>query len=131
MFDDISSYTLIGVALFTAKQHQRGRSWGFAQVYRSPDRLGLVSLNGIVVAPRPNRSGGLRPTPPGKDVGEPGAGRTAWPVRWEGAGKEPAMPADHGGPRETKRHEPGITYSRSPRKLPTRPYSPMKALGIE
>ena len=44
------------IALFIAKQHQRGRSWGFAQVYRSPVNLGLVSLNGIVVAPRPNRS---------------------------------------------------------------------------
>jgi hypothetical protein len=32
----------------------RGRAWGFAQVYRSPVRLGLISLNGIVVAPRPN-----------------------------------------------------------------------------
>jgi RNA-directed DNA polymerase len=55
VFDEISSYAVMRVALFTAKQHQRGRSWGFAQVYRSPDRLGLVSLNGIVVAPRPNK----------------------------------------------------------------------------
>jgi len=29
---------------------------GFAQVYRSPDSLGLISLNGTVIAPEPNRS---------------------------------------------------------------------------
>jgi hypothetical protein len=34
----------------------RGRAWGFAQVYRSPGALGLISLHGIVVAPRPNRA---------------------------------------------------------------------------
>jgi group II intron reverse transcriptase/maturase len=55
VFDEIRSYAVMRVALFTAKQHKRGRSWGFAQVYRSSDSLGLVSLNGIVVAPRPNR----------------------------------------------------------------------------
>jgi RNA-directed DNA polymerase len=43
-------------ALFTAKRHKRGRAWGFAQIYRSPGALGLISLNGIVVAPRPNRA---------------------------------------------------------------------------
>jgi RNA-directed DNA polymerase len=54
-FDKISKYAVLRVALFVAKRHQRGRSWGFAQVYRSPDSLGLISLNGTVVAPRPNR----------------------------------------------------------------------------
>lgn len=34
VFDEISSYAVMRVALFTAKQHQRGRSWGYAQVYR-------------------------------------------------------------------------------------------------
>jgi group II intron reverse transcriptase/maturase len=55
VFDEIRSYAVMRVALFTAKQHKHGRSWGFAQVYRSSDSLGLVSLNGIVVASRPNR----------------------------------------------------------------------------
>ena len=55
-FDKLSSYAVLRVALFVAKRHQRGRAWGFAQVYRSPDSLGLISLNGTVVAPRPNRS---------------------------------------------------------------------------
>jgi len=44
------------LALFLAKRHQRPSAWGFAQVYRSRDTFGLVSLNGIVVAPRPNRA---------------------------------------------------------------------------
>jgi RNA-directed DNA polymerase len=54
-FDKIRKYAVMRVALFVAKRHQRGRSWGFAQVYRSPNSLGLISLNGTVVAPRPNR----------------------------------------------------------------------------
>jgi RNA-directed DNA polymerase len=54
-FDKIRKYAVLRVALFLAKRHQRGRAWGFAQVYRSPDSLGLISLNGTVVAPRPNR----------------------------------------------------------------------------
>jgi RNA-directed DNA polymerase len=53
-FDKIRTYAVLRVALFIAKRHQRGRSWGFAQVYRSPNSLGLISLNGTVVAPRPN-----------------------------------------------------------------------------
>jgi RNA-directed DNA polymerase len=56
VFDKISRYADMRVALFTAKQHQRGRSWGFAQLYRSPVHLGLISLDGTVVAPRAHRS---------------------------------------------------------------------------
>jgi group II intron reverse transcriptase/maturase len=54
-FDKISKYAVMRIALFVAKRHQRGRAWGFAQVYLSPSRLGLVSLNGVVVAPRANK----------------------------------------------------------------------------
>jgi len=55
-FDKIRRYALMRLALFIAKRHNRGRAWGFAQIYRSPGALGLISLNGIVVAPRPNRA---------------------------------------------------------------------------
>jgi RNA-directed DNA polymerase len=55
-FDKIRSYALMRLALFVGKRHQRGRAWGFARLYRSPNQLGLISLNGIVVAPRPNRA---------------------------------------------------------------------------
>jgi group II intron reverse transcriptase/maturase len=45
------------LALFMAKRHQRTRAYGWRLVtYSSPDRLGLVSLSGIVVAPRPHRA---------------------------------------------------------------------------
>jgi RNA-directed DNA polymerase len=54
-FGKIRRYAAMRVALFVAKKHQQGRSWGFAKVYLSPVSLGLVSLDGIVVAPRPNR----------------------------------------------------------------------------
>ena len=44
------------LALLVAKRHRRARSYGWrAVVYRSPDRYGLINLNGSVVAPRPNR----------------------------------------------------------------------------
>lgn len=55
LFDKIRAYALMRLALFVAKRHRRRRSWGFAQLYRSPVQLGLVSLNGTVVAPRPHR----------------------------------------------------------------------------
>lgn len=54
-FDKIRKYAELRVALFIAKRHKRGTAWGFAQVYRSPDALGLINLNGTVIAPRPNR----------------------------------------------------------------------------
>ena len=65
-FDKIRQYAVMRVALFVAKRHQRGRSWGFAQVYRSPVQLGLVSLNGIVVAPRANKPWREKPNADGE-----------------------------------------------------------------
>jgi RNA-directed DNA polymerase len=45
------------LALFMAKRHQRSRAYGWRLVtYSSPDRLGLISLSGTVVAPRPHRA---------------------------------------------------------------------------
>jgi hypothetical protein len=55
VFDKTRTYAVMRIALFVAKQHKRGRAWGFAQMYRDPVQLGLVSLNGTVVAPRPNK----------------------------------------------------------------------------
>ena len=54
----IRRYALMRLALFLAKRHQRGRAWGFAQIYQAPNERGLISVNGIVVAPRPNRPWG-------------------------------------------------------------------------
>jgi RNA-directed DNA polymerase len=65
-FDKIRSYAIMRIALFTAKRHKKGRSWGFAQIYRSPDTLGLISLNGIVVAPRANKPWRQKPNTAGE-----------------------------------------------------------------
>jgi RNA-directed DNA polymerase len=52
----IGTYATDRLALFVAKRHRRGWSYGWrAVVYRSPDRFRLINLNGSVVAPRPNR----------------------------------------------------------------------------
>jgi RNA-directed DNA polymerase len=55
-FDKINHYALDRLARFLAKRHKRSRGYGWKAVaYRSPDRLGLINLNGTIVAPRPNR----------------------------------------------------------------------------
>jgi RNA-directed DNA polymerase len=55
-FDMIQAYALGRLSLFMAKRHKRSRGWGWSLVaYGSPDHLGLISLEGTVVAPRPNR----------------------------------------------------------------------------
>ena len=65
-FDQIRRYAVMRLALFIAKRHQRGRAWGFAQIYCSGDDLGLISLNGIVVAPRPHRAWREKPNTAGE-----------------------------------------------------------------
>jgi hypothetical protein len=55
-FAVVRTYATDRLALFVAKRHRRARAYGWrAVVYRSPDRYGLINLNGSVVAPRPNR----------------------------------------------------------------------------
>ena len=45
------------LVLFMAHRHRRSPAYGrWAVLYRSPDRLGLVTLAGTVVAPRPRRA---------------------------------------------------------------------------
>jgi group II intron reverse transcriptase/maturase len=54
-FDKIREYAKLRIALFVSKRSGRSRSFGWAHLYCSPDALGLIDLNGIVVASRPNR----------------------------------------------------------------------------
>ena len=55
-FDKIRNYALERLTLFIGKRHKRGRGFGMSVVaYLSPDQCGLISLNGIVVAPRANK----------------------------------------------------------------------------
>jgi group II intron reverse transcriptase/maturase len=52
-FAKISNYAAERLALFIGKRHKRGRGFGLSVVaYLSPDRCGLISLNGTVIAPR-------------------------------------------------------------------------------
>jgi RNA-directed DNA polymerase len=55
-FDAITRYALARLSLFVAKRHQMPTSYGWKMVaYQSPNRIGLINLDGSVVAPRPNR----------------------------------------------------------------------------
>ncbi len=55
-FDKIRNHALERLALVIAKRHHRTRAYGLSVVaFQSPDQLGLIDLNGIVVAPRPGR----------------------------------------------------------------------------
>ena len=55
-FNNINLYALSRLARFVAKRHKRSWRYGWKAVaYQSPDRLGLISLDGTIVAPRPNR----------------------------------------------------------------------------
>src|SRR3954452_23686861 len=56
-FDAISNYAAHRVASHVAKRHKRTRGYGWSVLaFQSPDRLGLIDLNGTIVAPRPHRS---------------------------------------------------------------------------
>jgi Group II intron, maturase-specific domain len=56
VFDAISQYALQRLGAFVGKRHQRSRRWGLRKVTcASPDHLGLITLSGTVIAPRPFR----------------------------------------------------------------------------
>jgi RNA-directed DNA polymerase len=55
-FDKITHHAIVRVGGFVTKRHKRrGRYGWWAIVHQSPDRMGLINLNGTIVAPRPNR----------------------------------------------------------------------------
>ena len=55
-FDKISLHAVNRLAIFVANRQQRDRRFGWWVVARqSPDHLGLIDLNGIIVPPRANR----------------------------------------------------------------------------
>ncbi len=56
VFDAISQYALERLAGFVGKRHKRSLRWGMRLVTcASPDNLGLITLCGTVIAPRPFR----------------------------------------------------------------------------
>ncbi len=58
LLGQIRNYALRRLALWLSKRGNRRHAWGWgmAQVLRSPNHLGLISLDGIVVPPRPLRA---------------------------------------------------------------------------
>jgi group II intron reverse transcriptase/maturase len=54
-FDKIMLYAFRRLAGFIAKRHKRRKRYGWRVMARTPNRLGLITLNGTIVAPRPNR----------------------------------------------------------------------------
>ena len=55
-FDKIRQHALERLVLVVAKRHHRTRAFGWSVVaFQSSNQLGLIDLNGIVVAPRPHR----------------------------------------------------------------------------
>jgi RNA-directed DNA polymerase len=66
-FTKVRNYALDRLALVVAKRHHRTRAYGWSVVaFQSPNQLGLISLDGIVVAPRPNRTWRGRPNAGGE-----------------------------------------------------------------
>ena len=56
-FDKIRSYAVERIAGFLAKKHRRSRAFGrWVLAYASDNHLGLIRMDGIVVAPRPFRA---------------------------------------------------------------------------
>src|SRR6266568_5796337 len=66
-FEKIRSYARMRLALFISKRHRRSREFGWSVVtYQSPNQLGLITLSGIVVDPRPFRDWRGRPNAGGE-----------------------------------------------------------------
>jgi RNA-directed DNA polymerase len=66
-FNKIRDYAKHRLAIFIGKRHKRGRRFGLNVVaYASPNQCGLISLNGIVVAPRANKPWRERPNAGGE-----------------------------------------------------------------
>jgi RNA-directed DNA polymerase len=55
-FDKIRLHALVRVGGLVAKRHKRRGRYGWRAIFhQTPDRMGLINLNGTIVAPRPNR----------------------------------------------------------------------------
>jgi RNA-directed DNA polymerase len=55
MLDQVEPYAVSRVVGFIAKRHRKLPCYGWPVWRTAPDRLGLMTLHGLVVAPRPNR----------------------------------------------------------------------------
>jgi RNA-directed DNA polymerase len=61
-FDKIDRYAVTRLSLFVAKRHRAPTRYVWKLVaYESPNRMGLINLNGRVIAPRPDRPWRAKP----------------------------------------------------------------------
>jgi RNA-directed DNA polymerase len=66
-FVQIRNHAINRLALFMAKRHKQHRHYGWqVVVHLSPDHMGLVNLNGSVIAPRPHRDWREKPNAGGE-----------------------------------------------------------------
>ena len=66
-FEKIRNYARMRLALVISKRHRRSRDFGWPVVaFQSPNQLGLITLPGIVVDPRPFRDWRARPNAGGE-----------------------------------------------------------------
>lgn len=66
-FEKIMHHVWTRIALVIAKRHKRSRAYGWSVLaYQSPDHFGLISLSGIVVAPRPFKDWREKPNADGE-----------------------------------------------------------------
>jgi len=66
-FHKVREHAMERLALQVAKRHHRSRRYGWSVVaFQSRNQLGLISLSGIVVAPRPFRDGRGQPNAGGE-----------------------------------------------------------------
>lgn len=77
---------MLWLAKLTEKGLRRAWGWGIKQVLLSPSHLGLISLDGTVIPPRPFRDWRGNRTPTVKNVGKPCAGKPH--ARFDGRGLE-------------------------------------------
>ncbi|MER5392546.1 group II intron maturase-specific domain-containing protein [Saccharopolyspora sp. NPDC002686] len=55
-FNKIRNYAVMRLAGFIAKKHRRFRAFGRRVIFTSANQLGLIRLDGTVIAPRPFRA---------------------------------------------------------------------------
>jgi group II intron reverse transcriptase/maturase len=66
-FEKIMHHVWTRIALVIAKRHKRSRAYGWSVLaHQSPDHLGLISLSGTVVAPRPFKAWREKPNAGGE-----------------------------------------------------------------
>ena len=86
-FEKVMHHVWTRVALAIARRHKRSRGYGWSVLaYQSPNHLGLISLSGTVVAPRPFKDWRVNRMPAVNDVGKPCAGEPH--ARIDGRGLE-------------------------------------------